>query len=144
MTVHLSLPVIPPDRHHRREAMSCQGQCVRALPLIEQRMADLCQMTRAVPGKVVVLDIQRRGDRGSASLRWRSQAGVMLSKSALIEGVRQLSPALRAWYADVQVQALWLNLSERLCRRSAAEYLDLVDAIAGMESFSCKGGKRDG
>ncbi len=142
--MHLLFPVMPPDQNPRRVAMSTQGQCVRALQLIEQRMANLCQMTRTVPGEVVVLDIQRRGDRGSASLRWRSPAGVMLSKSALIECVRQLSPALRAWYADVQVQALWLNLSERLCRRSAAEYLDLVDAIAGMESLSCKGGERDG
>jgi hypothetical protein len=124
--------------------MSHQRQCVNALQLIEQRMADLCRMTRTVPGGGMVLDIQRRLDRRSLALRWRSSAGVMLSESALIECVRHLSPALRAWYADVQVQALWLNLSARLCRRSAADYAGLVDAIGGMESLFRKSCVVDG
>lgn len=126
----LMVPVLPLGRDDPQRVARVTGERSRlALVLIEQSMTQLRSLTRSLPSSSVVLDIQRRGDRGSVTLRWRTVNGDWVADSTLPSIVAGYPESLRSWYMSAHVQVLWLNAAERTCRRVAADYEGLALAI---------------
>jgi hypothetical protein len=125
----LVIPLLPPDDRQRAARVTGE-RCRSVLVVIENRMNQLRSMTRSIPSGSVVLDIQRRGDRGSVTLRWRAMHGGLVSDAALPSIIDGYPSALREWYAAVHVQALWLNVAERSCRRLAGDFDGLAEALS--------------
>ena len=67
----------------------------------------------------------------SSSLRWRSADGGIVPDTDLLPSLKDYPQALQEWYRFVHANVLWLNASERVCRRLAAEYSALADDLSG-------------
>jgi hypothetical protein len=114
-------------------ASTVAAQFSAELGLIERRMVELIGMTREVPGWNISLYIQRRTGRGS-SLRWRSSAGGIVPDTELLPSLQGYPQALQEWYRSVHANVLWLNASERICRRLAGEYSAMARSVSGVVS----------
>ena len=129
----LLIPVMPSGElaDFVRVASNTSTRFSAELSSIEERMAELLEKTREVPGWNVCLYIQRRDGR-SASLRWRSADGGIVPDTDLLPSLKDYPLALQEWYRFVHANVLWLNASERVCRRLAAEYSALADSVSGV------------
>ena len=129
----LWVPALPPGDpgDFTRIASTASTQFSAELGLIDRRMVELIGMTREVPGWNICLYIQRRSGRGS-SLRWRSSAGGIVPDAKLLPSLHGYPKALQEWYRSVHANVLWLNRSERICRRLTFEYSELANSISGM------------
>ena len=97
-------------------------------------MADLLGKTREVPGWNVCLYLQRRVGRGGFSLRWRASDGGIVPDADLLPSLNGYPQVLQDWYRRVHTNVLWLNASERVCRRLATEYSALANSVSGVMS----------
>lgn len=114
-----------------RVASATSARFSAELSAIEDCMAELLGKTREVPGWNVCLYIQRRVGR-SSSLRWRSADGGIVPDADLLPSLKGYPQALQDWYRFAHAHVLWLNASERVCRRLAIEYSTLADSVSGV------------
>lgn len=114
-----------------RVASTTSSRFYAELNSIEGRMAELLGKTREVPGWNVCLYVQRRAGR-SSSLRWRSADGGIVPDTDFLPSLKGYPQALQDWYRFVHANVLWLNASERVCRRLTTEYSALANSVSGV------------
>lgn len=123
--------VLPKGFTGKGEALRWRNELIVAVAQVHAAMTTLHRATKAVRSRFFYLERFRRGQTGAVTLRWRRTTGRYVTWSTLQPSVRQLPPALRAWYAEAQQYAAWLNaqecalrhalgLAERLLREGSA------------------------
>ena len=123
--------VLPKGFTGKGEALRWRNELIVALAQVHAAMRTLHRATKAVRSRFFYLERFRRGQTGAVTLRWRQTTGRYVTWPTLQPSVRQLPCALRAWYAEAQQYAAWLNaqecalrhalgLAERLLREGSA------------------------
>ncbi|NJM44467.1 MAG: hypothetical protein HC858_11785 [Brachymonas sp.] len=87
---------------------------MEAMLQVNDDMEALCQETRMVQPKYFVMEIQRRKDRGTMSLRWRSSGrrgtSLMFQDVRVQMVLKSLPVAMQRQYANWEVKRVELNV----------------------------------
>jgi hypothetical protein len=139
--------LLPKGFKGKGEAIRWRNDLLVAVAQVHTAMTTVHRATRAVHSRFFYLERFRRNETGAVTLRWRETTGRYITWPGLEPTVRQLSPELRAWYAEAQLRAAWLNAHERalryalgvaerlLCQWSLAERMnDRVTATGSPQS----------
>ena len=117
-TAPLCRNVLPKGFTGKGEALRWRNELIVAVAQVHAAMTTLHRATKAVRSRFFYLERFRRGQTGTVTLRWRQTTGRYVTWPTLQPSVRQLPSALRAWYAEAQQYAAWLNAQECALRHA--------------------------